>query len=135
MKTTKTYIFNFLFLSCLLNGVDAFAQNSFTDTLRTVFAKQSPLLVQEKVYVQTDKVFYATGETIWFKVYVVDASFHQMMDASKVVYLEILSAEQKAVQQLKVELQNGIGDGYVEIPASLVSGSYRLRAYTNWMKN
>ena len=135
MKSLKCHIYKLLIVPFLLNGVGAFAQNSFTDTLRAVFTKQGPLLVQEKVYVQTDKVFYATGETIWFKVYVVDASFHESMDASKVVYLELLSAEQKAVQQLKVELQNGFGDGYIEIPVSLVSGNYRLRAYTNWMKN
>ena len=135
MKSLKYFIYNFLFVSFLLNGVGLVAQVSFTDTLKTIFAKQSPLLVQEKVYVQTDKALFATGETIWFKVYVVDASFHELMNASKVAYLEILSAEQKPVHQLKVELQDGIGDGYFEIPASLVSGNYRLRAYTNWMKN
>ncbi len=135
MKSLKFYIYNFLLVSLLLNGVSVLAQNSFKDTLMSVFAKQSPLLLQEKIYVQTDKVLYATGETLWFKVYVVDASFHQVMDASKVAYLEILSADQKPVQQLKVELQNGLGDGYIEIPASLGSGNYLLRAYTNWMKN
>ena len=136
MKWIISHILKILlsaFFLSLVNG-SVFAQ-SFADTLRTVFGKQRLLLVQEKIYLQTDKSFYVTGETIWFKIYLVDASFHELMDASRVVYVELISAEQKAVQQIKVDIQSGLGDGYVELPASLVSGNYLLRAYTNWMKN
>ena len=84
---------------------------------------------------QTDKDVYFTGETIWFKIYDLDASLHELMDVSKVAYVEILSAERKPLMQLKVELDKGTGAGYIDLPSSINTGNYQFRAYTNWMKN
>ncbi|WP_332369296.1 hypothetical protein [Spirosoma telluris] len=91
--------------------------------------------LQEKLFVHTDQNFYLIGENLWFKVYYVDGSFHKPLDLSKVAYLELLDNEQKSVLQTKVSLASGGGNGSVFLPASLPSGTYRLRAYTNWMKN
>ena len=89
----------------------------------------------EKIYVHTDRSFYLTGETMWFKVYQVDASLHKPLDLSKVVYVEVISPANQAVIQLKVEMKNGLGSGAVFLPASLTSACYSLRAYTSLMKN
>ncbi|QMW04269.1 hypothetical protein [Spirosoma foliorum] len=91
--------------------------------------------LQEKLFVHTDQSFYLIGENLWFKVYYVDGSFHKPLDVSKVAYLELLDSEQKSVLQTKVSLAANAGNGSVFLPASLQSGTYRLRAYTNWMKN
>src|SRR4030095_141963 len=125
----------FIIFLYLIQALNSHAQITFTDTLKSIFEKQNSLLIQEKVYLHTDKQFYITGETIWFKLYCVDASVHHLMDVSKIAYVELLSTDQKPTLQVKVELDNGIGDGYLELPASMVSGNFRLRAYTSWMKN
>jgi len=39
------------------------------------------------------------------------------------------------VLQTKIALDKGTGNGSLYIPLSFNSGFYRLRAYTNWMKN
>jgi hypothetical protein len=91
--------------------------------------------VQEKLFVHTDKPFYMAGEIIWFKVYVTDAQFNQPFDFSKISYIEILSRENKPVLQAKVALNKGAGNGSFQLPYSVNTGSYILRAYTNWMKN
>ena len=39
------------------------------------------------------------------------------------------------VLQTKVTLANGFGDGSIFLPASISSGNYQVRAYTNWMQN
>jgi hypothetical protein len=91
--------------------------------------------LQEKLFVHTDKEFYLAGEICWFKLYNVDASFHHPLDISKVAYLEWLDKNNKPVLQAKVGLRRGHGDGSLYLPMTLRSGNYKLRAYTNWMKN
>jgi len=91
--------------------------------------------MQEKIYVHTDKDVYFNGETMWFKIYDVDASYHQFLDVSKIAYVEILSADHKPVVQVQIGLDKGIGEGFLDIPSSAGSGNYTFRAYTNWMKN
>ena len=39
----------------------------------------------------TDKPYYITGDTIWFRAFVVNAVNHQPVDASKFVYVELIS--------------------------------------------
>lgn len=90
---------------------------------------------QEKVYVHTDKDFYLAGEIMWFKVYDVDATWHLPADVSKVAYVDVLDHNNRAVLQAKVELKQGVGNGSVYVPVQIGSGTYKLRAYTNWMKN
>ena len=89
----------------------------------------------EKLFVHADRGFYVAGETMWFKMYVVDGETCKPADISKVAYLEILDKEQKPVLQGKINLEDGLGKGSFYLPLSLRSGTYTLRAYTSWMKN
>ena len=91
--------------------------------------------LQEKIYMHTDRSFYLTGETLWFKIYAVDGSHHQPLDISRVAYAEILDRHDFPVLQAKIELENGLGSGSFFLPASLTSGNYTIRVYTSWMKN
>lgn len=92
---------------------------------------------QEKLFVHTDKNFYLTGETIWFRIYHVDAGTHKPTGLSKVAYVELLDHESKPLLQVKIGLgdRNGNGIGALLLPAYLSSGTYQVRAYTSWMKN
>ncbi|MGB8192155.1 MAG: hypothetical protein WCF67_09565, partial [Chitinophagaceae bacterium] len=123
-------------LLLLLAYPPLYAQQPVED-LKQQFAAFQQLAPQEKLFVHTDKNFYLTGETIWFKLYHVDAGSHKTSDISKVAYVEILNHEAKPVMQVKVGLHvnNGSGDGSFILPAHLASGTYQLRAYTQWMKN
>src|SRR6185312_2660083 len=50
-------------------------------------------------------------------------------------YVDVLDNNSVPVMQTKIELKNGSGAGSVYIPVTLGNGNYKLRAYTNWMKN
>src|SRR5450432_379189 len=123
------------FLIFILNSGILIAQNQFTDNLQVQFHNYTSQTLQEKLYVHTDKDFYLSGETIWFKVYDVDGSFHIPLSASSIAYIEIINRDQKPVIQSKIYLKEGSGNGSCLIPASLITGNYTFRAYTNWMKN
>lgn len=126
----------FTILMYSLPAVAAFAQTP-VEELQKQFAVYQQHAVQEKLFVHTDKSFYLTGETIWFKIYNVDAGSHKASAISKVAYVEILNNEGRAVLQAKIGLSenNGNGNGSFLLPAHLATGNYLLRAYTNWMKN
>lgn len=96
---------------------------------------RSPASVEEKVFVHTDKDFYLAGEIMWYKVYVVDAASHHPLSLSKIAYVEIVSKDQRSVAHAKIALEEGLGSGSFQLPFSIRSGNYVLRAYTNWMKN
>ncbi|MCC2547276.1 TonB-dependent receptor plug domain-containing protein [Hymenobacter sp. BT175] len=89
----------------------------------------------EKAYLHLDKAFYATGETIWFKAYVVDAGQHRPDTLSKVLYVDLVSAGKQVVARRTLRLQNGLTHGDLALPDTLPAGSYLIRAYTNWMRN
>ena len=91
--------------------------------------------LQEKIFVHTDKAFYMAGEIIWYKVYITDAHVNRPLDMSKVCYVELLNKEHKPVFQAKLAMGNAVGDGSFQLPYSVNTGNYILRAYTNWMKN
>lgn len=124
-----------LFILSLYLCPAGLCQSYSADSLISKFNKFRENNLQEKIYVHTDQQFYLTGETIWFKVYCVDASFHKPLSISKVAYIELLDKGKTSVLQAKVELQNGHGSGSVFLPATLQSGNYVLRAYTQWMRN
>lgn len=88
---------------------------------------------RERIYVQTDKQVYLAGELLWLKLCVTDATGIPV-SFSKVGYVELLD-ESTALVQAKIEIKEGIGEGWLELPALLPTGYYRLVAYTRYMRN
>ncbi len=101
----------------------------------TAFDSYRQSVLQEKIFVHTDKELYITGEICWFKIYNVDAYIHKLSSLSKVGYIEILDTANRSALQAKIELDNGTGNGSFLIPSNLATGNYQLRAYTSLMKN
>lgn len=89
----------------------------------------------EKLFLHLDRPLYSSGETLWFKVYAVDGTYHTPLALSTVAYVEVLDKTNRPVLQAKVALKQAAGRGSLLLPASLASGAYTVRAYTSWMKN
>jgi hypothetical protein len=123
------------FFIFILNSFPGVGQNQFTEQLQKEFYDYQTNHLQEKLFVHTDKTFYLAGETIWFKIYSVDESFHRPLPVSSIAYIELISKEDKPVMQVKVRMKGGTGNGFLSLPGSIPSGNYLFRAYTAWMKN
>ena len=91
--------------------------------------------IPEKLFVHTDRDSYVSREILWFRIYYVDAFYNKPASLSQIAYIEILDKNNLPVIQQKVSLKAGESDGSMIIPVNIPSGVYRLRAYTNWMKN
>jgi hypothetical protein len=91
---------------------------------------------QEKVYLHLDKPYYHAGDTLWFKSYLVDASFHLPDSVSRILYVDLIEDRRGVLlQHLQVKSDNGFGNGTLTLADTLPAGAYRVRAYTNWMRN
>ena len=87
----------------------------------------------ERIYVQTDKQLYLSGEPVLMKF--VTTNTEQIPIAySKIAYAELVS-DTMALLQIKVELTGGAGAGRMLLPADLPTGYYRVIAYTQNMRN
>ena len=102
---------------------------------------------QEKVYLQFDNTSYYTGETIWFKAFVVNASTLKRAQSS-VLYVDLISPTGVLLKQQKLKVVAGQADGsFVLVDGATEqsrekagilnypSGFYEIRAYTSYMLN
>lgn len=124
-------------IAVIATGIFFLSHSSFgqTQELQSAAEKYNQSHLQEKVFVHTDRSFYLCGDIAWFKVYLVNASTNQPLSLDKVVYIELLDKSKLPVLQGKIAMKDGSGNGSFLLPATIPSGNYLLRAYTNWMKN
>lgn len=132
MKIT-TY-FTCLYLFLLLPGQIA-AQQMLPEQLVEKVPKFNDALPKEKVYLHIDKSFYVPGETVWFNAYLVDATLHQPSYISTLVYAELISPVDTLLELIKLNVLAGSQGGYFTIPKQAQAGTYRIKAYTQWMRN
>ncbi|QIL38177.1 hypothetical protein G7074_02130 [Pedobacter sp. HDW13] len=90
---------------------------------------------QEKVHLHFDKPFYASGDDIWFKAYVLDATTLQPSTNSGTLYVELFDAQHIILQKRTLPMVNGISWGDFKLTDSLATGQYCIRAYTQLMRN
>jgi hypothetical protein len=120
-----------------LLSMSSFAQNdsTFFGHVGSSLSKWQHANPTEKVYLHLDKPYYAAGDDIWFKAYVTSGSKHTLSGISGILNVELINYSDSVVQYIKLPLINGLTWGDFKLPDSLKAGSYRIRAYTNWMRN
>ncbi|MES2426458.1 MAG: carboxypeptidase regulatory-like domain-containing protein [Bacteroidota bacterium] len=105
------------------------------DKLVTILQRWTDSIPQEKVYLQTDKPYYALGDTIWFKGYVTIGSRHQLSALSGSLYVDLINEQDSVVRALKLPITAGMAIGNFILGDDYKQGSYRIRSYTQWMRN
>ncbi len=90
----------------------------------------------EKIYVQTDRPIYNLYDTIWYKVWVMQAGTLLPTGKSQLVYVDLISETNRVTQTAQYTLSGGSANGqFVLTKAIQDKGIYRIRAYTRWQKN
>ncbi|TYR37390.1 TonB-dependent receptor plug domain-containing protein [Sphingobacterium phlebotomi] len=89
----------------------------------------------EKLYLHIDKYTYTAGETIWFKAYTTVGIDNLLSNISNIAYVELISPKEEVVSSIRIPILTGLGMGDITLTDTLVEGTYRIRAYTNWMRN
>ena len=94
-----------------------------------------PAYLTEKVYLHLDKPHYALGSMIWFKAYMQTENPAHLDSMSKVLYVELIKPDNQLHQRLTLKISEGSTHGDFNLADTLLSGNYRIRAYTNYMRN
>ncbi len=124
-------LFNFLFQQ------NAYSQATLNipEYITKKFQSYCSSVPREEIFIHTDREEYISGEDLWFNIYLIDRQSFKPSLNSRIVYFEVLNADNKPVLQKKIFVDNGFGPGQAVLPDSLSSGIYTIRAYTSWMKN
>lgn len=123
MKSILISIVSLLFSVCV-----------YADRIDSLFVIDAPQ--QEKVYLHLDNNWYFTGDTIYYKAYVVDAATNRPSQLSRVLYVELLNEQGYLVERQKIAMGiKGHEQGAFCVPDSVFAGYYEVRAYTKWMMN
>lgn len=89
----------------------------------------------ETVYLHTDRTAYIAGETVLYKLYVLDGATNKRSEISHIGYIVLRAANLNPVVKTGVKVEAGLADGFFVLPDTLTSGVYQLVAFTNVMKN
>ncbi|MEO7213693.1 TonB-dependent receptor plug domain-containing protein [Mucilaginibacter sp.] len=126
-------------IACVLLPVCyAMAQTAKPSSLKEQAARLKTFFDQheiEKAYLHFDKPYYAAGDTIYFKAYVVAGEKNVLSPLSGVLYADLITPQNKIINAIKLQVIGGLAWGDFALPDSLVAGNYRVRAYTKLMQN
>jgi hypothetical protein len=91
--------------------------------------------LQERVYLHLNKQVYVAGESIQFKAYVLSGTSPVDIPCSKILYFNLSDIQGKSQANWRINLGSSLESGNLTIPADFGAGLYKLRAYTNYMRN
>ena len=118
----------------MLNQI-AFCQKILPNLKKSIDTNSRPLS-SETAYLQFDKPYYAAGDTMWFKAYLLNPSYLTPSGKSGLMYIDIANDSDKVVKQYRFPVWAGLTWGNISLNENdYKPGSYTLRAYTNWMRN
>ncbi|MGC1392138.1 MAG: hypothetical protein WA816_13970 [Bacteroidales bacterium] len=93
------------------------------------------IVAVENVYIETDRHDYLAGDTIWFSAFVFDNLHLDSTFVSKILCVDLINADNKLEKHLNLIIRDGRTRGDFTLNKDLKNGIYRLRAYTQYMRN
>ncbi|AGC75413.1 hypothetical protein LX97_00111 [Nonlabens dokdonensis] len=130
MKLLHSFLLCFLLLCCWSLS----AQNENDDVLSKTYTTFNNI-PQEVAYLHLNKSTYIKGEQIAFTAYVLDKLSKNPSAISSNLYVTLENKSGDVLSQQLLGLRNGTASNVIELDSTFTSGSYVIKAYTNWMRN
>lgn len=92
-------------------------------------------VMQERLYLHTDRKHYWPAETIYFKAYLSFGNPLVAEELSKVLHLELIDTTEYVWIHRVFEIKDGVAQGHISLPDLAETGNFYLRAYTAWALN
>lgn len=117
----------------LLLSTFVFSQNQHSKNFlgKTEYFHNLP---QEKFYLHTNKTTYFTGETLWWKAYVV-SDFTDKPTLTTNLYVNFYNSNKELISHKLFYCEKGMAFGEIEIDNTLQAGTYYIQLDTNWSQN
>ncbi|MGN6166123.1 MAG: hypothetical protein ACTHOF_16430, partial [Flavisolibacter sp.] len=124
-KFTTSFIFC---LAAILSFFSAIAQN-----IDSTLAKYNSNYQAEKVWLHYDKQVYHSGETIWFKAYLMEGFYPA--NETKNLYVDWVADNGEVLWHTVSPVVEATTSGQFDIPENFNGNFIHVRAYTKWMLN
>jgi hypothetical protein len=110
-------------------------ENDFIRSIKKKLNTYNEQMPQDRVYLQFDKPMYEPGDNIWFSAFVRDGATLKASSKSDIVHVEFLNPKGTVEKTINIIAKNGVAAGDFSLDEEALGGIYKVRAYTNWMKN
>ena len=117
-----------LFFFIILFSIKSKAQ--VFDSLLSIYEEE---YAREKIHIQFDRTMYNTGETVFYKLYLM--SGNEWSSTSKNVYVNWYDNNGNYIKQAAAPLFQSSAKGSFEIPANYKGDFLKVKAFTRWMLN
>jgi len=97
--------------------------------------EKSEEVMQERIYLHTDRKHYWPAENIYFKAYLSYGNPLMSAELSKVLHVELIDTTGYEWIHQVVEIKDGVAQGHLSLPDLAETGNFYLRAYTAWSLN
>jgi len=124
LSKVLTILFFFITIFSIKSNAQVF------DSLLNIYEEDYP---REKIHIQSDRTMYNTGETIFYKLYVMSGL--EWPAASKNVYVSWYDNNGNYIKQTVAPLFQSSAKGSFEIPANYKGDFLKVKAFTRWMLN
>lgn len=138
-----------LFASLFIQNLQAQISESFQNNVIQKFSEYYSYGIPEKAYLQTDREYYAAGDTVWFKVYLTNGITNTPKSDSRFVYVDFrgpgnyVKKEDFLLERMKVRIHHdsdsaemwSVFDNRILLSEWLSPGVYTISAYTHWQYN
>lgn len=85
--------------------------------------------LHERIYIQSDRHSFVAGETVWFKVYLLNSLMPGSTSTN--LLLDLVDESGKRISSGSLPIFGATASGSLDLPLTLPQGIYFLRVYTN----
>ena len=135
MKTALSFVISMLPFCAFSQAAQNVADNTVISSVTVKLDNYNAIHPIEKAYLQFDKPYYAINDTIYFKAYLALGAQHKLSALSGILYVDLIAPGNKIARSIKLQVMAGTAHGDFALADTLNKGNYRVRAYTNWMRN
>lgn len=129
MKRTLFLLLTFYVIG-ISSGQESSEKEDIINAYKTYFE-----LPRESIFLHLNKSSYITGEDLWFKGYVYNAQTETPFIETSNILVGIYDSIGNQISKKQFISYNGYVRGNIPLDSTFVSGSYYIKASTNWARN
>ncbi|MEN9445465.1 MAG: hypothetical protein RIS47_2356, partial [Bacteroidota bacterium] len=128
-----------LIFACISPFIPISALQAQTDSLGALyqrnFMQQRAKYPQEQAVLLTDKPCYYVGDSVRYRVHLLNRGLGRTDSLSRNFYIELRDRGGNFISGQMLDLFSPVQFGAMPLPDTLITGNYLLIAYTLWMRN
>jgi len=111
------------------------SENALVRSIKAHLENYYAHLPEDRIYLQLDKTLLEPGDDLWLSGYICDGQSLRPSTKSGIVHVELIGPKGNVEKTIQLIAKHGKVQGDFSIGADAPGGLYKLKAYTNWMKN